>query len=273
LISRKYYTKQPLNKFIDYIYYYSGYNPNHVINRFLPDGEVQLIFDLTDYPKFIYDNEILNEIQSCKNVWFSGFRTKPITIPSGKDSEMLIVQFQKGMASSFLREPLNNLLDIVVDAELLFNSQIISLRNQLVDNSKDLMKMFELVENKLIKYLLPNNKLNEFINKSVSTILTNPSQISIKEIVDQSGYSHKHICKIFKENIGVTPKTLLKIIRFQKAISQIEMYKTIDWLSVCFECGFYDQSHFIADFKKFSGFTPKEYHLLKGDILNYVPIR
>ena len=38
------------------------------------------------------------------------------------------------------------------------------------------------------------------------------------------------------------------------------------------DCGFYDQAHFINDFKFFSGFTPEEYVRRKNDVLNYVPV-
>ena len=122
-----------LDQFIDHFHYFVGLSPGHSVERFLPDGEVQIIFDLTDYPKFIYDNETLKEIQSCQHVWFSGFRTKPITIPSGRESEMLIVQFKKGKASAFVIEPMQNLSNLVVDAELVIRAEILNIREMLLE--------------------------------------------------------------------------------------------------------------------------------------------
>ena len=61
----------PLDQYIESFFYYTGYQPDHSVDRFLPDGNVNLIFDLTDRPKYIYDNTTLKEIQSCKRVWFS----------------------------------------------------------------------------------------------------------------------------------------------------------------------------------------------------------
>ncbi len=77
---------------------------------------------------------------------------------------------------------------------------------------------------------------------------------------------------MFKENVGLTPKGFLKIIRFQKAIQEIEACKKINWSGIAYETGYYDQAHFINDFKNFSGFTPQQYLLVKNDQLNYVPI-
>jgi hypothetical protein len=123
----------PLNQFIDHFFYYTGFYPEHSIDRFLPDGEVQIIFDLTDYPKYIYDNYTLKEIQSCRNVWFSGFRTEPITIPSGKESEMLIIQFRKGKTFPFLSELMHQLTNYVVDAELVLKTDILNIRESLLE--------------------------------------------------------------------------------------------------------------------------------------------
>lgn len=125
----------------------------HTVDRFLPDGEVQIIFDLTDYPKFIYHNETLKEIQSCKNVWFSGFRTEPITIPSGRESEMVIVQFRKGRAFPFLCEPMQELTNFVVDAELVIRAEILNIREVLLEAETPLQKL-QILEKKLLNGIL-----------------------------------------------------------------------------------------------------------------------
>jgi AraC-like DNA-binding protein len=61
-------------------------------------------------------------------------------------------------------------------------------------------------------------------------------------------------------------------MRFQKAILEIEANKSIHWNRVALESGFYDQAHFIGDFKSFSGFTPNEYVKRKSETLNYIPV-
>jgi AraC-like DNA-binding protein len=271
LITKIHIPSYPLNQFIDHFIYCKEFNQEHSVDRFLPDGEVQLIFDLTDQPKYIYNNKTLKGIQSFQEVWFSGFRTEPITIPSGKESEMLIVQFKKGKAFSFLSEPMQNLTNYVVDAELVLKSDIINIRERLLE-AKTKEEKLKILEENLLQCYLNQLQENPFVDFAVSKILIYPNQISIKEISEKVGYSQKHICKIFKESVGVTPKTFLKIIRFQRAILQIEQQNFINWTELANDCGFYDQSHFIADFKLFSSFTPTEYVKQKGKFLNFVPV-
>ena len=116
----------------------------------------------------------------------------------------------------------------------------------------------EILENDLFIHFAPFLKRNPFTDFVIQKIIDRPHHCSIKEISDQVGYSQKHVIKIFKANIGVTPKEFLKIIRFQKAIDDIEKKGTVNWTSIADDCGFYDQSHFIADFRKFSGLTPAQ---------------
>ncbi|HMX79717.1 MAG TPA: helix-turn-helix transcriptional regulator, partial [Ferruginibacter sp.] len=85
-------------------------------------------------------------------------------------------------------------------------------------------------------------------------------------------YSQKHLIKLFKDHVGITPKGFLKIIRFQKAVQEIEASKNIHWARLALESGYYDQAHFIHDFKEFSGFTPQEYTQKQYDYLNYIAV-
>ena len=61
-------------------------------------------------------------------------------------------------------------------------------------------------------------------------------------------------------------------MRFQKAVQVIERAADLDWREIALTCGFYDQSHFINDFKHFSGFTPDEYAKIHTNYQNYIPV-
>lgn len=261
----------PLNLFIDSFIYYRDYNPVHSMDRLLPDGNINVIFDLTDYPKYIYDNQTLQEIQACRNVWFSGMRNNYITIPSGKDSEMFIINFRRGRAFPFVQMPLNELTDSVVDAELVLTNEIINLREKILA-IKNIEQKFSVVEKYLLKFYKSRLQVNPFIDFAVNRIISSPDQSSLQYISANIGYSQKHFIKLFKENVGVAPKAFLKIIRFQKAVAEIESGKRVNWAEIAIESGYYDQAHFIHSFKDFSGFTPNDYLLRKNDQLNYVPV-
>ena len=263
--------RSPLNQFVDYFIYFDDYNPDHSIDRFLPDGNTEIIFDFDDAPQYIYDNQTLKEIQACRRVWASGVRTEFISIPSGKHTTKLIISFKKGMAAPFFPLPMNEVSDRVLDADLLWGDDFTFLREMVFEIPQIDLK-FVAVEDFLLSRFRSRLRLNPAVDYALAEIIRQPDQISLARTSQRIGYSQKHFIDMFKRQVGVTPKAYLKIIRFQKAITEIEKHTEVDWAGISQDCGFYDQAHFINDFKSFSGFTPEKYLKLRNGLLNYVPV-
>jgi AraC-like DNA-binding protein len=271
MITQTYIPRFPLNQFIDYFFFYEGYNPSHSFDRFLPDGNVELIIDLHDTPKYIYDNETLRQIQICHHVWASGVRTEPISLASGREAAMILVYFKKGMAHPFFPLPMNEISDCVFDADLLWGNWFSLLRERILETN-DTTRRFEIIEESLLKQFGSRLIQNPCVEYAVNQIICQPDQMSFAKVSQKIGYSQKHFINMFKNKVGITPKAYLKIARFQKAINEIEQQRAVNWSTISQDCGFYDQSHFINDFRLFSGFTPEQYLRRKTDMLNYVPV-
>lgn len=265
----------PLCDFISAFIYVDSADPAHLMDRFLPDGNTELILNLGKRPQYIYDNETLKEIQTCHRAWASGVRTQPITIPSGKGSRMLIVAFKKGKAYPFYPMPMSEIADWVVEADDVFGSRLLELREQLLA-SESIDQMFSRVEAFLLRQAgnaLCSNIPARCIDYAVSKMINQPNRLDFQQLSDEIGYSQKHFIDLFKQQVGVSPKQYMKIMRFQSAIREIEKNESVHWSEIALQSGFFDQSHFIHEFRNFSGFTPSEYMQRKADTLNYVPIQ
>ncbi|MBK8520473.1 MAG: helix-turn-helix domain-containing protein [Chitinophagaceae bacterium] len=166
--------------------------------------------------------------------------------------------------------PLNQFIESL-DAELVLTNDILDMREMILASSL-LAQKFYVAENYLLKKFRDKLIVNPFIEFAVNSIISSPNQMSIEEIAGKVGYSQKHLIKLFKDNVGLTPKGFLKVIRFQKAIEEIAAAKQINWTGIAYECGYYDQAHFINDFKTFSGFTPEEYLQKQYEHLNYIVV-
>lgn len=263
-----------LNQFVEHLVYFEGLSAAHNLDRFLPDGNTELLIELNDSPQYIYDNETLEKIQTCRQAWVSGVRTRPITIPSGNGSRMLVVAFSKGKAFPFYRFPMSDLTDLVVDADLIFGSTVLQLREQLLC-AKSIDQMFHLVERFLMQQArdaIIEDASARCVDFAVASILHSPTFHRFHQLSHEIGYSQKHFISLFKEKVGISPKQYLKIIRFQKTIHAIEKQDTLRWNDIALNSGFYDQAHFIHDFKLFSGFTPREYMKRRASLLNYIPV-
>lgn len=262
----------PLNEYIELFTYYEGYDPAHQVERLLPEGVVEIIIDLTESAKYIYDNQTLKQIQSCNQAWVSGLRTSFISITAGPMASMFIIRFYPGKAWPFLQIPISEIQDYIVDADLIFGEEIALLREALL-YGKSLEEKFKLAENYFLRKAGHLLNLHPAVGYGIREIISAPSLVSIKKIVQKTGYTHKHFISMFNKYVGLNPKQFLQIIKFQQAIRAIENCKTINWTHLAIDCGYYDQAHFINDFKKFSGFNPSSYIEVKGEFINYIPIK
>lgn len=271
MIFRAHIPVHPLGEFIDAFIYFERVEHAHTVDRFLPNGDTEILIDFHDGPQFIYDNHSLKEIQACNRIWTSGVRTEPITIPSGNGAAMMVISFKKGMAAPFFPFPMDEIRDSVVDADLVWGQDFGDLRERLLE-TKDIDLRFRFVEDFLLNRFRTKLGLNPCVAFAVTEMIDRPDVINIARMNSKIGYSQKHFTEMFRKQVGVTPKSYLKIMRFQKAVRTIDAAKDIDWGSIAFDCGFYDQAHFINDFKHFSGFTPEQYSKIHTNYQNYIPV-
>ena len=82
-----------------------------------------------------------------------------------------------------------------------------------------------------------------------------PKEQTVIDIAEKLGYNQRHLFRIFKINYGLSPKVLLNILRLHLCLTLL-LEKNMDLTSIAILCGFYDQSHFIRDIKKYTGVSP-----------------
>ncbi|MBK8424630.1 MAG: helix-turn-helix transcriptional regulator [Lewinellaceae bacterium] len=262
----------PLARYVELLTWYEGYMPDYQHERILPQGVVELIIDLTEPPKFIYDNASLAVSQTCRNAWVSGLRHEFITISAIPGSSMMVVRFREGMAHAALHLPLGLLKNQVLDADLLLNPAISRLREQLL-NAPSPEQKFAFTLAFLTERIRQRPDIHPGAAFSVQKILENPAQVTVDELVRRTGWSHKHLIAVFDKYVGVSPKEFVRITRFQQVVATIGSQASVDWMQLLHSCGYYDQAHFIKDFKRFSGLSPEHYLSARGDDLNYLPMR
>jgi len=263
----------PVSSLASSITYYHSYSPAHEVERLLPDGQVDFIIDLTEAPKFIFDNESLLIKQACKKGWVSGARTSLISIDAGGvNSSMMVVRLSIGAAQTLFKMPLSELTDQVIDADLLLGSAFSDLRNTIMEAVKPKQKI-AVMEDFLLKACGRDFQLPPVLQFAFAKLVNEPHQQAIQQLVQKAGYSHKHLISLFRKYAGITPKELMKVMRFQKVIFEIEKNAMVDWTRLALDCGYYDQAHFIKEFRQFSGFNPGQYLVHRGDLPNYIPVR
>ena len=80
-------------------------------------------------------------------------------------------------------------------------------------------------------------------------------RVRISELAEELGWSRKRLVAGFREHVGLAPKTVARVLRFQHAVRLAEQTQ-LGWLEIAFRCGYYDQAHLIREFRAISGCTP-----------------
>jgi len=265
--------EKPLVNQVESIFYYKGFKPDHSIERVVPTGHVFIIFELDGFEYHTFDKKTLEPNGTYKNVWISGMHKDYLSISAHQDSEMLVIQFKTSGSYPFLKIPIHQLNNKVVDAKELFGDEILELREQILKGESPSEK-FKSIDD----WLMHKFDVNKIPSIGVLDIL---SQLKAKPITESSKIiasypnTQKHLISQFKTYFGLTPKVFHRIFRFNEILKQIQNKEQLVWSQIAYEFGYSDQSHFIKEFKEFSGFNPQEfinsdYH--KDDETNFFPL-
>jgi AraC-like DNA-binding protein len=94
----------------------------------------------------------------------------------------------------------------------------------------------------------------------------------VSDVSGEIGLSPRRFIEVFKQQVGLTPKLFCRVRRFQRVLRRIYRREEVEWADLALSCGYFDQAHFIHDFKAFSGINPTAYVAAGGRHQNHVPI-
>ena len=135
--------KPPLSFFIAHFFYYEGYHAEHVMEKFLPDCSMDLLIDLTDTPKKLFHNEEGTTFTTYKKSWMSGMKTEYILIDASVSS-MIGVHFKPGGAYPFFDFPVNELNNLTIETDALWNNEVHDIRETIL-NTPGIKQKFNII--------------------------------------------------------------------------------------------------------------------------------
>ena len=265
----------PMNELVDCFLYFKGYTPQHSMERVVPDGASYLIFELDNMPRYVIDNEDHEKRTLYTKVWYSGMHTNYIGINAQPDSEMFVFKFRSGGALPFLHQPVAGYNNQVVAAEEIFGEAIFELRDQLLAGT-DYEAKRNVGEQWLLDRINAEFQPPEYILATTQAIRQNPGLEfnSVARLIEESGVSTNYFNQQFKKFVGLTPKQLQRIYRFNEILALVQKEDQVEWTQIALGCGYYDQAHFIKEFKTFCGINPSQFiaNYKETDLVNFFPL-
>jgi len=258
--------------YIETIFHYEQFVPDHSIERVVPTGHVFVIFELDGFERHTYDNETLKPNASYTRAWVSGMHRNHISISAHENSEMLVIQFKPFGSFPFLHIHTDVINELVVPAHEIVGNELYELQASICACETTEAKL-ELAENWLVRRFDENKAPPAPILDFVAQLQAEPVH-SLNDLIEKYPASQKKLIDEFKKYIGLTPKYYQRILRFNDLLQKLQNQNEISWADIAHDCGYFDQSHFIKEFKHFSGFNPGEYILNEHnkDEPNFFPL-
>ncbi len=239
--------RPPLNSFVECFWTLEGDGPqpDGAAERILPDGCVELILNFGE--RFSQHTNGRKNLQP--HHFLVGQMSGPILISPNGTVRLLGIRFHPGGTSPFLRVPMNELTDRVTELASLSTD----LERELLEACEGEPAITQ-VEAVLTARLI-RGAHDSLPMKLAARIVSSAGLVSIDQLASDAGISSRQLERRFMRDVGVGPKLLSRILRFQQVFRAVERVDPA-WASIAVECGYYDQAHLIRDFNQFAGQTP-----------------
>jgi AraC-like DNA-binding protein len=229
----------------------------HSSMRMLAEG-FEFTFNMAD------TIEIINCDGRVKHISASGITgpmSRPMRIRSTGTINVFGICFHPGGGYPFFKYPAHEMVDLSTDTDDLWGAKGRAFVEHIHNDCGTTQARIEAVNAYLSRCLKSNLREDVVTQKAIETIESCKGRIAVEQLARQLGLSSRHLARKFKEQIGMSPKHLCRNIRFKQVYKRIEASSHYNWADVALAFGYYDQSHFINEFKYFTGKSPETYFL------------
>jgi AraC-like DNA-binding protein len=247
----------PLDVCIERLWLLTDAPPNSK-ERIAASGTIHLGINLHENELRIYDAAKPERWKGFSGAVVSGTHSGPYVIDPRELVSVIGVHFRPGGAFPFLGIPASELADAHVDLEELWGTSAIELRERLC-LAKTPAERFHLLEKALMAHLLRPLQHHYAVEFALDNFSRANSGLAVRDVARDAGLSQRRFIQLFSREVGMSPKLFCRIGRFRQALETVRHTALPNWSQVALECGYYDQSHLINDFRFFSDLTPTEY--------------
>ena len=221
----------------------------HGFQRSIPAGCIALVFHkgnkiISSFHKGMQPQSYMSgQISTYSDIEFSFL-------------DMVIILFQPIGCRMFFPYSMEEFTNQNIGIDLLDKTDLVELEEK-INEASDTQQTVRLIE----EYLL--NRLSKNILCNTSRIMTtvqniNEGEVNISVLSQTACLGYKQFKRIFAEYVGLNPKDFIQITRFRKAFNILQTNPQISISKVAYDCGYYDKSHLIKEFKMFTSYTPKQ---------------
>jgi AraC-like DNA-binding protein len=223
----------------------------------VPDGRAKIIVPYRNSLCAAVSHRLLNAKEH--HIFLVGIQSNPTTIAStATDTGTIGVELTpKGLYHLF-KLSMHEITNRMVSFEEAFGPPGARLQT-MVGDAEDPQQKIVLLQTALTHLLQQNDKEYALLDHTLDLLAQTHGMMPVQELAAHIGYTRRYLDRLFQEHVGVSPKSLASILRFQEVYQGWMQHQSPTFFSNHWPAYYYDQSHFIKEFKRFTGFTPQHY--------------
>ncbi len=241
----------------------AGHSPER--QRIIPDGCIEMAFVLgEDIKRYTSGDDYILQPRAM----VIGQLTEPFYIePTGYVHTFAVRFYPYGFAN-FVPVPIQNLANRETPLEELFGKEVATGLEQKIAAAGDTQQRIQLIEDFLSCRFNEKATIDSLVKRTVEAMLSSNGSQAIRGIIQDDLARRRKLERRFRKQIGISPKQLGKIIRIQAALRMILHRSDESLTQIAYGSDYYDQAHFIKDFREFTGISPGQFFADKSMLLS-----
>ncbi len=225
-------------------------------NTIVPDGTMKLIFHYGDSYKHHPNSGESIILPKC---FLIGQLTRPYVVEPLGITGSFVVRFHPNGFLPFSTIPIKEMENTAVSLDKLFGKDGEEIGEKIL-NANSTSERIKFIETFLLERLTDKQTIDYVVKSTIETILIANGHSSVNELSQQNKINRRQLTRKFSSVIGLSPKQLSKTVRIQATLKKLLSKEVASLTDLAYENEYFDQAHFIKDFKEFTGLTPKEFY-------------
>ncbi len=230
----------------------------------LPDGCVELIVHLGD--PFAIEHEGRRTLQP--RALLAGPGTAPVRLaPTGR-VDVIGVRLEAGVAAGLVDAPMAELVDRLPELDAVAHEFARGLGEELAAPAGS-ERWSDVLERRLRCALERSRAVRvTALEHAVAHARSSGGRASVAELACAVGLSTRQLERVFRERVGLGPKTFARLVRFQRALALLRRPSpTLAAIAAC--CGYFDQAHLVRDFRQFAHASPSRFRAAESELAGH----
>lgn len=245
-----------LHPYVDRYWGWESVGKNEIsLPKVLPGTGVELIFHYRDVS---FRGEHRSQTLSTPMCHIAHLKTSPFQLYPNRNIGFLSVRFRCGAFRHFCPFPSSELMDTFASADEIWGQTGAELSQRIIE-ADNLQHRILLLEHYLTCFLHRFKRAEARTDYAINRLYYSSSTTRPQDIAKELELSPRHFQRLIREALGMSPKKFCVMARFQQTIRELLLQKETDYLNIALEAGYYDQAHFINDFREFAKETPSAF--------------